>query len=201
MSNLYLVRHGLSTFNEQNLFTGWVDVPLSEQGKIEAKMTGKKLKDRPFSIAYTSNLIRAYQTLDIILKETGKEDIRVIKNEAINERNYGDLQGLNKDEVAAKVGKKKVHEWRRSYTSRPPGGESLEDTANRVAPYFNDHILSDVMNGLDVLVVAHGNSLRAIVKLLDHLDDTEITNLEIPTGEIICYSINSKGEVLSKNIL
>ncbi len=201
MSDLYLVRHGLSTYNEQNLFTGWVDVPLSDHGRIEAKNTGKKLKGLSFSIAYTSKLLRAHQTLDIILKETGKEDIKIIKNGALNERNYGDLQGLNKDEVAAKVGKKKVHEWRRSYTSRPPGGESLEDTASRVAPYFNDYILRDVKNGLDVLVVAHGNSLRVIVKLLDHLDDKKITNLEIITGEIICYSINRKGEVISKNIL
>ena len=199
MAKLVLVRHGQSVWNLQNRFTGWVDVPLSEKGKEEAYKAGELLKDIRFDVAYTSALTRAQETLRIILETVGLL-IPVIKDTALNERHYGALQGLNKDRARQKWGADIVHLWRRSYDIPPPEGESLKDTANRTIPFLERAIMGDIYDGRNVLVVAHGNSLRSIVMYLENLSPEEIVKVEIPTGTPIVYDLDEEGKVISKEI-
>ncbi|HEX7406577.1 MAG TPA: 2,3-bisphosphoglycerate-dependent phosphoglycerate mutase [Candidatus Binatia bacterium] len=201
MAVLVLVRHGESQWNLENRFTGWVDVPLTEKGREEARRAGEKIRQLRFEQAYTSVLQRATETLDIVLKVIGQEGIPVAYDQALNERHYGDLQGLNKAETAAKFGKEQVHIWRRSYDVSPPGGESLKGTAARTLPYFQTHILPDLRAGKNVLVSAHGNSLRSIVMELDHLTKEQVMELNIATGVPIVYEFGSDLSILSKRIL
>lgn len=200
---LVLVRHGQSEWNLKNLFTGWRDVGLTEQGTAEAMEAGKRLKAQglDFDRAYTSALKRAQNTLDLILKEIGQEGLETLKDEALNERDYGDLSGLNKDDARAKWGEEQVHIWRRSYDIAPPGGESLKDTAARVLPYYIQNILPDVLNGKRVLIAAHGNSLRALVMVLDRMSRDEITQLNLDTGVPMVYRLNADSTVASKDVL
>ncbi|RMF24651.1 MAG: 2,3-bisphosphoglycerate-dependent phosphoglycerate mutase [Deltaproteobacteria bacterium] len=203
MATLVLVRHGQSQWNLENRFTGWTDVDLTDQGRAEARRAGELLAQAGlrFTKAYTSDLKRAQETLDIILDVLGQKDLPVIKDQALNERHYGDLQGLNKQATAEKYGKEQVHLWRRSYDIAPPGGESLKDTAERTLPYFREHIVPDLDAGETVLVSAHGNSLRSIVMALDNLSKDEVVALEIGTGIPIVYEMGPGGKVLSKKIL
>ena len=204
MSNLLvLVRHGQSEWNEKNLFTGWRDPGLTEQGKREARESGRALKEAGyrFDVSFTSALTRAQETNRLVLEELGQPDLPVIRNQALNERDYGDLSGLNKDDARDKWGEEQVHVWRRSYDVPPPGGESLKDTAARVLPYFEKEILPRVLKGERVLVSAHGNSLRALVMVLDKLSEAEIVKLNIATGAPIVYELDDKGHVLSKKML
>jgi 2,3-bisphosphoglycerate-dependent phosphoglycerate mutase len=200
---LVLVRHGQSDWNLKNLFTGWRDPDLSEKGVEEAKAAGRLLKARglKFDIAYTSVLSRAQRTLTLILDELGQQGLETKKDQALNERDYGDLSGLNKDDARAKWGEEQVHIWRRSYDVPPPGGESLKDTLARSLPYFVGEILPDVMAGKNVIVAAHGNSLRSICKVLDRLDNDEILKYEIATGVPIIYRLNADTTVASKETL
>jgi 2,3-bisphosphoglycerate-dependent phosphoglycerate mutase len=200
MPYLVLVRHGQSIWNLQNRFTGWVDVPLSEQGRSEAVRAGELLKDFKFDVAYTSALRRAQDTCRIIL-ETNNWDIPVIRDSALNERMYGDLQGLNKEETAQRHGAEQVKIWRRSYDIPPPNGESLKDTAARTVPFFERCILGDIRQSLNVLVAAHGNSNRSIIMMLDKLSGEEVVNLELATGIPVVYELSTSGEVLSKKVL
>lgn len=203
MSTLVLIRHGQSQWNLENRFTGWVDVPLTENGRVEARRAGKSLKGLKvrFDVAYTSALSRAIETLSIVQSELGQEEFPVLKDPALNERHYGDLQGLNKDETRKKFGEAQVKLWRRSYDTAPPGGESLKDTAARTLPYFESRILPDLKAGKNVLVAAHGNSLRAIVMFLDKLTQEQVIALEIATGVPIVYEIAGDGSVRGKKIL
>lgn len=200
---LVLVRHGQSEWNEKNLFTGWRDPGLTEQGKAEAKEAGEALKKAgyEFDVSYTSNLSRAQETNRLMLAELGQPGIEIVKNEALNERDYGDLSGLNKDDAREKWGEEQVHIWRRSYDVPPPGGESLKMTAERVLPYFDKEILPRVLKGERVLVAAHGNSLRALVMQLDKLNQEQVIALNIATGAPIVYELDDKGNVLSKKML
>jgi 2,3-bisphosphoglycerate-dependent phosphoglycerate mutase len=197
---LVLVRHGQSEWNLKNLFTGWRDVDLTEQGVNEAREAGRKLKAQGlrFDIAFTSALKRAQRTLDIMLDEMGQANIPVIRNQALNERDYGDLSGLNKDDARARWGEEQVHIWRRSYDIAPPGGESLRDTAARVLPYYIQEILPRVLRGERVLVAAHGNSLRALVMVLDHHTTESITRLNLETGVPMVYRLNADSTVADK---
>ncbi len=199
MPKLVLVRHGQSVWNLQNRFTGWVDVPLTEKGKEEAYKAGELLKDIKFDVAYTSALTRAQETLRIILETVGLL-IPVIKDQALNERHYGALQGLNKDRARQKWGADIVHLWRRSYDIAPPEGESLKDTANRTIPFLERAIMGDIVDGRNVIVVAHGNSLRSIVMYLEKLSPEEIVKVEIPTGTPIVYDLDENGNILNKEI-
>ncbi|HVR59353.1 MAG TPA: 2,3-bisphosphoglycerate-dependent phosphoglycerate mutase [Pseudolabrys sp.] len=197
---LVLVRHGQSDWNLKNLFTGWRDVDLTEKGVAEAREAGRKLKAQgiKFDVAFTSVLKRAQRTLDLMLTELGQTAIPVFKDQALNERDYGDLVGLNKDDARKKWGEEQVHIWRRSYDVAPPGGESLRDTAARVLPYYIREILPRVLRGDRVLVSAHGNSLRALVMVLDkHTPDT-ITKLNLETGIPMIYRLNADSTVASK---
>jgi 2,3-bisphosphoglycerate-dependent phosphoglycerate mutase len=200
MPKLVLVRHGQSQWNLENRFTGWVDVELSGKGIQEAHQAGRSLKGITFSQAFTSNLKRAQDTLQIILEEIGQTKIPVTRNEALNERHYGDLQGLNKAETAKKFGEEQVHIWRRSYDIAPPKGESLKDTAARTLPYFNSKIVPLVKNGENIIIAAHGNSLRSIVMDLEKLTPDQILKYEIPTGSPIIYDMNASGKVLGKTL-
>lgn len=197
---MVLVRHGESEWNKLNLFTGWTDVPLSELGVSEAKAAGEQLKDLgyQFDIAYTSHLIRAWKTLIYILDAVDQEGLPMICNKALNERDYGDLAGLNKDDARRKWGEEQVHIWRRSFETPPPGGESLKDTTERVLPFFDAKIMPDVMAGKNVIVSAHGNSLRGLIMRLDDLSKEEVTQLNLPTGSPIVYRFNEDGSVASK---
>jgi 2,3-bisphosphoglycerate-dependent phosphoglycerate mutase len=197
---LVLVRHGQSDWNLKNLFTGWRDVDLTEKGIAEAREAGRKLKAQgiTFNTAFTSALVRAQRTLDLMLAEMGQSKIPVFKNQALNERDYGDLSGLNKDEARKKWGEEQVHIWRRSYDVAPPGGESLRDTAARVLPYYLAEILPRVLRGEHVLVSAHGNSLRALVMVLEKLDKESILKREIGTGVPIIYRLDADSSVKSK---
>ena len=187
---LVLVRHGQSEWNAKNLFTGWKDPDLTSDGTKEAINAGSLIKQRDiqFSMMFTSALKRAQITGQIILDGIEQTDIKVVKNKALNERDYGDLSGLNKDDARKKWGEEQVHIWRRSYDVPPPGGESLKDTAERVLPYFNSSIFPKIMQGENILVAAHGNSLRSLVMQLDNLSKEEVVALEIPTGAPIIYS-------------
>ena len=203
MSALILVRHGQSEWNEKNLFTGWKDPDLTSKGEVEAKEAGKSLNklDIKYDLMFTSILLRAKRTAQIILNELNQREIKIIKDKALNERDYGNLSGLNKDEAREKWGEEKVHKWRRSYNTPPPDGESLKDTAERVLPYYRNKILPHVNEGKNIIVAAHGNSLRALVMELDNLSPKEIVKLEIPTGIPIFYEISSSGSIESKKIL
>ena len=197
---LVLVRHGESDWNKKNLFTGWRDVDLTEQGVKEAHEAGRLLKAQglKFDVAFTSVLIRAQRTLDIMLEELGQTDIPQFKDQALNERDYGDLSGLNKDDARKKWGPEQVHIWRRSYDVAPPGGEILRDTAARVLPYYIQEMLPAVLRGERVLVSAHGNSLRALVMVLDKHTTESITKLNIATGVPMIYRLNADLTVASK---
>ena len=201
MALLVLIRHGESQWNLENRFTGWVDVPLTEKGRQEARRAGEKIRNLHFDKAYTSVLERAIDTLDIVLQTIGQSGIPVSYDQALNERHYGDLQGLNKAETAEKYGKEQVHLWRRSYDVAPPGGESLKDTAARTLPYFETHILADLRAGQNILVSAHGNSLRSIVMHLDKLTREQVLELNIATGVPIVYEFGPDLQILSKKIL
>ena len=200
---LVLVRHGQSEWNAKNLFTGWKDPGLTSDGKKEAINAGSLIKQRDiqFSMMFTSDLKRAQITGQIILDGIQQTDIKVVKNQALNERNYGDLSGLNKDDARKEWGEKQVHIWRRSYDVPPPGGESLKDTAERVLPYFNNSILPKIMQGENILVAAHGNSLRSLVMQLDNLSKEEVVALEIPTGAPIIYSFDGNEKPIFKENL
>lgn len=200
MPTLVLVRHGQSLWNLQNRFTGWVDVPLTSQGESEARAAGQKLKGMPFDVAYTSALTRAQRTLALILEEMGNP-IPIIRDEALNERHYGDLQGMNKDDMREMYGEDQVHIWRRSYDIPPPNGEALKNTAERTIPFYNRCIFGDLKQGRNVLVVAHGNSNRSIVMALEKLDGDSIMKVELATGIPLVYDVSLTGEVISKKIL
>ena len=188
-SYLALVRHGQSEWNEKNLFTGWKDPKLTPRGVDEAIKAGKELKEAGYSFdkMFTSDLFRAQDTGRIILEQMDIPSIEVIKDVSLNERNYGDLAGLNKDEARKKWGEDQVHIWRRSFDVPPPGGESLKDTAERVLPYFKENIIPELIEGLNILVAAHGNSLRALVMELEEISSEEIVELEISTGVPLVY--------------
>ncbi len=200
---LVLVRHGQSEWNLKNLFTGWKDPGLTEQGVAEAKAAGASLRKLglSFDVAFTSVLSRAQKTLTLMLEEIGQPKLETFKDAALNERDYGDLSGLNKDDARKRWGEEQVHIWRRSYDVAPPGGESLKDTAARVLPYYLEYILPRVMSGRRVLVSAHGNSLRALVMVLDHLDTKSILKLEIATGEPLLYRLGEDTLVREKQVL
>lgn len=198
MAKLFLVRHGQSLWNLENRFTGWQDIDITEAGIEEAKKAGVALKKERIDIAFTSALIRAQHTLSIILEETGKTHIPVVMDKALNERSYGNLEGLNKAETAQKYGEEQVHTWRRSYDVVPPGGESLKDTYNRVIPYFEAQILPLLKQGKNVLIVAHGNSLRALIMYLEHLSPEEILEREIATGAPLTYIFDEHFHVSRK---
>ena len=201
MADLILLRHGESQWNLENRFTGWVDVPLSPRGEAEAHAAGAKLTGRRIDKVYTSVLRRSIDTATIALEVAGIASVPVVRDAALNERMYGELQGLNKAEAAQRFGAEQVKLWRRSYDVRPPGGESLADTAARVLPYWKAHILPDLLAGLSVLVVAHGNSLRALVMHLDGLTREQVLELEIPTGVPLLYEIGADGTVRGKRYL
>lgn len=230
MATLILIRHGQSLWNALNKFTGWVDVPLSERGRAEATIASCRLRGYRVQVCFTSKLIRAIETAMICLTEEdeicdGKipiirheatdpdwhgwdqydgnpaEELPIFTNAALDERFYGELQGLNKAETAAKYGKEQVYEWRRSYSTRPPGGESLEDTQKRVVAYFDKRILPHLQQGENVLVAAHGNSLRSIIMKLENLSPEEVTKLELVTGVPIVYEIDTTGQMANKKIL
>ena len=200
---LVLVRHGQSEWNLKNLFTGWRDVDLTEQGHAEARAAGEKLKARglKFDVAFTSDLQRAQKTCQHILDIVGQGDLETIRNQALNERDYGDLSGLNKDDARRKWGEDQVHIWRRSYDIAPPGGESLRDTGARVWPYYLHDMQPRVLGGGTVLVAAHGNSLRALIMALDGLSKEEVVKLELGTGVPIVYTLNADSTVASKEVL
>ncbi len=200
---LVLARHGQSEWNLKNLFTGWKDPGLTELGIEEARTAGRRLKEMgiQFDIAFTSDLSRAQRTCKLILEEIGQPDLETIKDQALNERDYGDLSGLNKDDARARWGEEQVHVWRRSYDVPPPGGESLKDTVARVLPYYIREILPRVMRGERVLVAAHGNSLRALVMVLDGLTAKTIPSLELATGIPLVYRLNADTTVADKKVL
>ena len=201
--NLILVRHGQSEWNEKNLFTGWKDPGLTDQGVSEAKNAGQLILEQKieFDVMYTSMLSRAQKTGDIILRTLNHKEIPIIKNEALNERHYGSLAGLNKDDARKKWGDEQVHIWRRSFDIPPPDGESLKDTADRVLPYFEAEIMPKVISGSSILIAAHGNSLRALIMKLDSISSEDIVKLEIPTGAPIQYEFTSDGIVDKKTNL
>ena len=200
---LVLVRHGQSEWNAKNLFTGWKDPGLTPVGETEAANAGNLIKEMniKFSIMFTSALKRAQITGQMILEAIDQKHIEVLKDQALNERDYGDLAGLNKDDARKEWGEEQVHIWRRSYDVPPPGGESLKNTAERVLPYFNSLILPKLLEGENILVAAHGNSLRSLVMQLDNLSKEEVVALEIPTGAPIIYSFAGKEEPISKENL
>ena len=200
---LVLVRHGQSEWNLKNLFTGWRDVDLTEQGIAEAKAAGAKLKalGLTFDVAFTSALKRAQRTCQIILDEVGQGGLETVRDQALNERDYGDLSGLNKDDARKKWGEEQVHVWRRSYDVPPPGGESLKDTGARVWPYYLHDMQRHVLAGGTVLVAAHGNSLRAMIMALDGLSGEEVVKLELGTGVPVVYRLNADSTVASKDVL
>jgi 2,3-bisphosphoglycerate-dependent phosphoglycerate mutase len=201
MALLVLIRHGESLWNLENRFTGWTDVSLTDKGREEARRAGERIRHIHFDKAYTSVLQRAKETLDIVLEVIGQQGIPVAFDQALNERHYGDLQGLNKVETAEKYGKEQVHLWRRSYDIAPPGGESLKDTAARTLPYFEANIEPDLRAGKNVLVSAHGNSLRSIVMHLDRLTKEQVLELNIGTGVPIVYEFSHDLKILSKRVL
>lgn len=201
MTQLVLIRHGQSQWNLENKFTGWIDIPLSPKGEEEAREAGEKIKNFKFDKVYTSVLDRAIKTYEIAAKVAGFENLPVEKDKALNERMYGDLQGLNKDDMRKKFGAEQVHLWRRSYDVQPPNGESLKNTAERVLPYWHSHIEPDLKAGKNILVVAHGNSLRALIMHLDKLTGEEVVKLEIPTGVPILYEFDKDMKIVSKKEL
>ena len=203
MASLVLIRHGQSEWNEKNLFTGWRDPDLTAQGIDEAKAAGQALKQQGlvFDLAFTSDLQRAQKTLTLLLAEQGQSDLPTTQNQALNERDYGDLAGLNKDDARKKWGDEQVHIWRRSYDTPPPGGESLKDTGARVLPYYDSDILPHVKTGKNILIAAHGNSLRSLVMRLEGLSSAEILDVNIDTGVPYIYQMDADGAVQDKTIL
>jgi 2,3-bisphosphoglycerate-dependent phosphoglycerate mutase len=201
MARLVLLRHGESQWNLENRFTGWVDVPLSPKGIEEAKSAGEKLREVKFHRAFSSVLMRANETLRIVLEVIGQLGIPIEKDKALNERMYGELQGLNKAETAQKYGDAQVKIWRRSYDVRPPGGESLKDTAERTLPYYEKMIKPHLLKGETIIIAAHGNSLRALVMELDQLSKEAVLELNIPTGVPLLYEFDENGKVLSHRYL
>jgi len=199
--SLTIIRHGQSVFNLENRFTGNLDVSLSPLGEAEALQAGKKIKKIIYDIAYTSMLKRAQKTLQIILEEIEQTTITVVKNAALDERMYGNLQGLNKTEIAAKYGDAQVEIWRRSYDVHPPGGESLEDTYNRTVPYYKSEIEPKLKSGENVLIVAHGNSLRALMMYLENISKAAIVKVNIPTGLPRLYNFDSEMKLISVKYL
>ena len=201
--NLILVRHGQSEWNEKNLFTGWKDPGLTDLGVGEANNAGRLIKETEiiFDEMFTSNLGRAQKTGSIILDVLDQINVAIIKNEALNERNYGSLAGLNKGDARKKWGEEQVHIWRRSFDIPPPDGESLKNTAERVLPYFNQQIMPKIIDGNNILIAAHGNSLRALIMQLDNISQEDIVKLEIPTGAPIHYSFNDDGSIVKKENL
>ncbi|HSL05393.1 MAG TPA: 2,3-bisphosphoglycerate-dependent phosphoglycerate mutase [Nitrospiraceae bacterium] len=201
MARLILLRHGESQWNLENRFTGWVDVPLSPRGIQEAKDAGEKLRGYTFDRAYTSVLARANETLRLVLDTIGQTGIPIEKDKALNERMYGELQGLNKDETVKKYGEAQVKIWRRSYDVRPPRGESLKDTAERVLPYYERAIKPYLLQRDTILVAAHGNSLRALVMELEQLSREQVLELNIPTGAPLLYELDKTGKVVDHRYL
>ncbi|MEI2271365.1 2,3-bisphosphoglycerate-dependent phosphoglycerate mutase [Sphingobacterium sp. ML3W] len=196
MAKLFLVRHGQSQWNLENRFTGWQNIDITALGQQEARQAGKALMNESIDIVFTSTLIRAQHTLQIILDEIGKPNIPIIIDAALNERSYGNLEGLNKDETAEKYGVEQVHIWRRSFDVAPPGGESLKDTYDRVIPYFENFIQPTLDAGKNVLIVAHGNSLRALIMYLEHLNPVQILEREIATGDPITYQWDHNNKII-----
>jgi len=201
MPQLVLIRHGESQWNLENRFTGWVDVPLSPKGEEEAREAGQKLQSFRFDCAFTSVLMRAQNTLRIVLEEIGQTGIPIKEDKALNERMYGELQGLNKAETAKKFGDEQVKIWRRSFDVPPPGGESLKDTAERVIPYYESQIRPELLAKKTVLVVAHGNSLRSLVMHLEDLSREAVLELNIPTGAPLFYDMDGNGAVTAHRYL
>jgi 2,3-bisphosphoglycerate-dependent phosphoglycerate mutase len=201
MARLILLRHGESQWNLENRFTGWVDVPLSPRGIQEAKDAGEKLRSFTFDRAFTSVLARANETLRLVLDIIGQTAIPIEKDKALNERMYGELQGLNKDETVKKYGEAQVKIWRRSYDVRPPGGESLKDTAERVLPYYERTIKPYILKGDTILVAAHGNSLRALIMELEQLSREQVLELNVPTGAPLLYEMDKMGTVVDHRYL
>lgn len=201
MAQLVITRHGQSAWNLENRFTGWVDVDITPQGEAEAKAAGQKLKDFHFDCGFTSSLKRAQRTLDIILKEIGQENIPVTRDQALNERHYGDLQGANKAETVAKYGEEQVKVWRRSYDVAPPNGESLKDTADRVIPYFDLNIVPLLVQGRNVIISAHGNSLRALMMHLEKMTPEQILQVELPTGQPKVYDLDKELNIIASRFL
>nr|WP_315148862.1 2,3-diphosphoglycerate-dependent phosphoglycerate mutase [uncultured Flavobacterium sp.] len=201
MSILILVRHGQSVYNLENRFTGNLDINLTKLGEQEALNAGDKLLNFKFDLAYTSTLVRAQESLNIILKEIHQTDCIIIQNDALNERNYGNLQGLNKDETIAKFGQEQVDIWRRSYEIRPPDCESLENTFNRTVPFYKQVIEPELRLQKNILIVAHGNSLRALVMYLENISVLEIPDLNIPTGIPRCYNFDENLKIIKVNYL
>lgn len=202
MSKLVLIRHGQSTWNLENKFTGWVDVELSELGVKEAHRAGKILKANNFNfdLAFTSVLLRANKTLGIVLEELNQTEIKIIKDQALNERHYGDLQGKNKAETAVEFGEEQVKIWRRSFDIAPPNGESLKDTAARTLPYFDQHIMPEVLSGKNIIIAAHGNSLRSIVMKLNNFTPEQILQFELETAVPLVYELE-ENKLVSKGFL
>src|SRR5580704_12208727 len=201
MPILVIVRHGQSEWNLQNRFTGETDIGLTAKGRMEACVAGDKLRGLNFSHAFTSLLIRAIETLELILQQTGQRDCPVSRDHALNERNYGRLQGLNKADVTREYGEEQVAEWRRSYSVRPPGGESLADTAARVLPYYHSAIEPLLRDGKDVLIVAHGNSLRALMMFLEGISEEGIEDIDLPTGLPRRYALDASLKVVNVGYL
>lgn len=201
MAQLVLLRHGESQWNLENRFTGWVDIPLSPRGVQEAKNAGEKLRSFAFDRAFTSVLIRAIETLRLVLEAIGQTNIPIEKDKALNERMYGELQGLNKADTAKKYGDAQVKIWRRSYDVAPPGGESLKDTADRVLPYYENRIKPYLLKGETILISAHGNSLRALVMQLEQLSREQVLELNIPTGAPLLYELDKNGTVVNHRYL
>lgn len=201
MALLVLVRHGQSQWNLENRFTGTVDIDLTPHGRQEARLAGEHLKDMKFAVAFTSTLKRAQESLAIILKETGQQQVPVYKDSALNERNYGDLQGLNKLELAEKYGAHQVMLWRRSFEVAPPKGESLKDTQIRVVNYYHSQIEPHLKKGENVLVVAHGNSLRALVMYLEQMSEAAISHYEVPTAVPLVYEFDANLKLIKSAYL
>lgn len=201
MPNLVLIRHGQSQWNLENRFTGWIDIPLSPKGEEEASLAGEKLKGMTFDKAFSSVLQRATKTYEIAAQKAGFTHLVCERDEALNERMYGDLQGLNKDECREKFGEEQVHIWRRSFDVPPPGGESLKNTAERVLPYYYKKIEPMLREGKNILIVAHGNSLRALIMHLEKLSGEQIVKVEIPTGVPILYELDNGLNIVSKKEL
>ena len=201
MAQLILLRHGESVWNLENRFTGWVDVDLSPKGVEQARAAGLKIKGLPVQRLFTSVLKRSIRTADLALEAGGFQPLPTERSEALNERHYGDLQGLNKDEARKRWGEEQVHLWRRSYDVKPPGGESLADTLVRVTPYWDEKIAPGLRAGQNTLIVAHGNSLRALILKLEKIAPEEILKVELDTGVPILYELDASLKVLSKKIL
>src|SRR5579871_3338736 len=200
MAYLVLVRHGESIWNAKGLWTGWTDIPLSEKGMEEAQKAAEEIKDISLHVAFTSKLKRAQQTLTIIKQVLQCEAIPTYINEALNERDYGDLTGKNKWKIKEEFGEEQFNKWRRGFDDQPPHGESLHDVYNRVVPYYQTRILTELEASKNVIIAAHGNSLRALIKYIERIPDDDIAFLEIATGEVYIYDINQDGMIVSKQI-